>query len=243
MENKISSMDQFTCLIPARKGSKRIKNKNLQKLGGLTLVDHAIGLAKSGGLRCVLSTDIEDFFDAELYSSVEVRKRPKHLCSDVATMESVISDAIVNCALAGRNIILLQPTSPFRTLEQMLKCAELFLETQCSLLLSALEADPSVLKYYVEKDELVCINDDKYLFTNSQALPKVYKPNGAFYIFNASNFLRNGFDVTNVRVFKMDTSSSLDIDTAEDLERARHQAGRIAEIAGNSYDRLDLRKK
>lgn len=217
----MSEHGNFTCLIPARKGSKGLKLKNLQKVGGLTLVDRAIELAKSADLTSVLSTDIEDLFGAYSTASVSVRRRPAHLTSDTAQMESVIKDAIENCGLTERDIILLQPTTPFRTTDQLLRCMELYREAKCSLLLSVTEADPSVLKFYVETDEVVAINDEKYLFANRQELPRVLKPNGAFYIFRGSGFLANGFDVSKVRTFEMDATSSLDIDTAADLERAR----------------------
>jgi CMP-N-acetylneuraminic acid synthetase len=221
----MSQPDNFTCLIPARKGSKGLKLKNLQKVGGFTLIDRAIQLAQSAELPTVLSTDIEDLFEAFTHASVSVRQRPAHLSSDTAPMESVIKDAIENCNLAERDIILLQPTTPFRTTEQLFSCMKQYRETKCSLLLSVTEADPSVLKFYVEQDEVVPINDEKYLFANRQELPKVLKPNGAFYIFRGSSFLANGFDVSKVRTFEMDAASSLDIDNAADLERAQHQAG------------------
>ena len=106
-------------------------------------------------------------------------------------MESVIIDAIKSYQLEDRDIILLQPTSPFRTLKQIKKCMDLYLNAKCSLLISVTAADPVVLKYFVQEQGVKAISDEKYLFSNRQDLPKVFKPNGAFYIFKGSGINYN----------------------------------------------------
>ena len=226
----MSDQFAFTCLIPARGGSKGIKHKNLQEIGGVSLVGCAVNLAISARLAIVLSTDIDELIEIYQDSDIEIRRRPAKLATDTATMDGVIFDAIERHNLEDCDIILLQPTTPFRTLEQIYAAMKLYRESKCNLLVSVTEADPSILKYYIQDDEIRPISKKKYLFSNRQDLPRVFKPNGAFYIFHGLNFLKNGFDLTNVQTFVMDAKSSLDIDTNEDLEKARTQASESLRI-------------
>ena len=212
---------RYTCVVPARKGSRSIKNKNLQKIGDTSLVGYAINLALSSKFKVILTTDIEELVDNYKSFEIEIRKRPKHLATDSATMEDVILDVIKSYSLEDQEIILLQPTSPFRTCEQLHSMIDLYQKSYCSLLLSVTEIDANVLKCFIKSEEFEPINKKKYLFSNRQELPQVFKPNGAFYIFNGQSFLEKGFDVSNIKTFVMDACTSLDIDTTEDLNKAR----------------------
>ena len=88
-----------------------------------------------------------------------------------------------------------------------------------------MEEDRSILKNYVRiEDKILPINATEYLFANRQSLPPVYHPNGAFYVFDAQDFLKERFNPKNIEVFVMDDASSLDIDDSSDLVRARLHA-------------------
>jgi len=113
MERKLDNI----AIIPARAGSKSIKNKNLVKIDGKeTLVERTIRLAKESGVfkQIILSTDIPYLIDAKI-PGIETRTRPHQLCTDESLMDSVIADAIERYDISEQKWIwLLQPTSPFR---------------------------------------------------------------------------------------------------------------------------------
>ena len=102
-------------VIPARKGSVGIKNKNLQKINEISLIDRSIKYAKESNLfdKIIVTTDYnESLFDSK---NVIVRNRPKELATNESTMVDVLEDVIEYYNINQNDkIILLQPTSPFR---------------------------------------------------------------------------------------------------------------------------------
>ncbi len=102
-------------VIPARKGSVGIKNKNLQKINEISLIDRSIKFAKESNFfdKIIVTTD----YDKSLFDSknVIVRNRPKELTTNESTMVDVLEDIIEYYNInKDDKIILLQPTSPFR---------------------------------------------------------------------------------------------------------------------------------
>ena len=213
---------KICALITARDGSKGLKRKNLQKIGGKTLIEIAIELAITADLKVIISTDIPELVNGISKPNVCVYKRPAQLCEGDTQIEEVIKDAIQSKKIEG-DIVLLQPTSPLRQYNQLIKIIDLYYRKMPSLCLSGTVEDSSVLKSYVmHEGSYKSINKREYLFKNRQELPRVLRPNGAFYIFNAQTFLKNGFDTSNIQVFEMDKTSSIDIDSYDDLVKVRN---------------------
>ena len=224
---------KLCCLVPARAGSKGLRHKNLEKIGEYNLVDIAVNLGKACGQDVAISTDIEDVQRAYQDSDILLRHRPDSLSGDNVPMSDVIKDAITALALDDYDIILLQPTSPLRTTAQLESCIGRYYQEAATLLVSVCSAPSSVLKYYIEQSGqdggARPITDAKYLFANRQSLPPVWRPNGAFYIFSARDFLRHEFNTKKLALYEMDEATSLDVDTADDLATARALAGRAAQ--------------
>jgi len=101
-------------IIPARKGSKRLRGKNMRILRGRSLVDWAIIHAKSVKYidKIVVTTDIGDILRRKL-EGVTISKRPYMLCLDDTKMGPVVKNVVQK--YPGYDIVvLLQPTSPLR---------------------------------------------------------------------------------------------------------------------------------
>lgn len=224
---------KLCCLVPARAGSKGLPHKNLEKIGGYNLVDIAVNLGKGSAQNVAITTDIQDVQISYQDSGILLRHRPDSLSGDNVPMSDVIKDAISALALDDYDIVLLQPTSPLRTSAQLEACIERYYQKAATLLLSVCEAPSSVLKYYIEESDeeggVRSIADAKYLFANRQTLPPVWRPNGAFYIFNASDFLHHEFNTKKLALYEMDEATSLDVDNAGDLANARALAAGIAQ--------------
>jgi CMP-N,N'-diacetyllegionaminic acid synthase len=104
-------------LIPARSGSTRCPGKNMEHIGGRSLVDRAVDVA----LRCtnvdevVVSTDIEELLDREVGpDGVSIDRRPDALCGSTVAIEDVILELIPRLDEPPTHVALLNPTSPLR---------------------------------------------------------------------------------------------------------------------------------
>ena len=108
-------------LITARGGSKGIPHKNIKPLNGKPLIYYAIDVARQfvEDEDICVSTDGDDIIKTvEDYNLKVLFKRPAELASDTAGSDEVILHAVQYYEALGRlydNIVLLQPTSPFRT--------------------------------------------------------------------------------------------------------------------------------
>ena len=104
----------ITVLVPARAGSVAVKNKNLRKVKGRSLIQRAVDLGVALNLRVVLTTNISKPLPPEYVNLVDIHRRSENLSSRRTEMERVVKDAIHQLDIQG-TIVLLQPTSPLRT--------------------------------------------------------------------------------------------------------------------------------
>ena len=117
-------------LIPARSGSKRIKNKNIYELNGKPLIQYTIEAAKNSKLLddVIVSTDSKRI--AEIANNFNINVpflRPKKLSGDKIEMIEVIKHVVKKKKFKKINLImLLQPTSPLRTNIDIDKSIKLF---------------------------------------------------------------------------------------------------------------------
>ena len=103
-------------LIPARAGSKGIKNKNLTLLGNKPLLYYTIEAAKQATCvdSIVLSSDGDEILEYGKSQGIKVLQRPQELAQDDTTGDKVVVHAL-EYYNDYKNLILLQPTSPLRT--------------------------------------------------------------------------------------------------------------------------------
>ncbi|GAB1403017.1 acylneuraminate cytidylyltransferase family protein [Lentimicrobium sp.] len=220
-------MSEILYLIPARKGSKGIPGKNLRTIAGKPLAMHSIDVARKfvGDDDICLSTDDEALIGAVTQWNYEVPFiRPQHLATDTTSMHEVLINALDFYAGRGKHyqtLVLLQPTSPFRTSDDVAQALKLFhndLDMVASVKLA--EANP----YYVlfEEDSNGYLQKSKQgNFVTRQECPKVWQLNGAVYIINTASLRLKGlgkFD--KILKSEMTTLASLDLDTELDWKLA-----------------------
>lgn len=179
-------------VVPARGGSKAIPRKNLEELGGVSLVRRAVELAL--GLpwidMTVLSTDDEEIADEGRKAGIEVPSlRPDELATDLASGYAVWRHAHLDAeAQTGQTFdlsVLIQPTSPFRRPEDVEACADLVVFGEFD---SAVTVSPTPAHFTPEKTMTLTSSGalKPYLPVNQfqptrQLIPAYYHLNGVCY--------------------------------------------------------------
>ena len=168
-------------VIPARSGSVELPHKNLQIVGGKSLLNRAIGFAVEADVfdKIIVTTD----YSAHLFhrDEIEIRTRPENLAMSQTTMVEVLTDVIDTFRLEPEDkIVLLQPTSPFRVLKDLEKVLELMEHYDSVLTVKELEYNPALF-VLPESDTKLEPKQVKACQTNRQEQPKHYYPNGNLF--------------------------------------------------------------
>ena len=169
-------------LIPARGGSKGIPRKNIRKLSGKPLIAWSIEAAQKSSFvdRIVVSTDDEEIaIIARSYGAEVPFLRPTELSRDDTPGIAPVLHALEQFPEVEQ-ILLLQPTSPLRTSEDIDGIVRMSLERQASSVVSICESPkhPNWMFFYGEDKKLYPFTD-AHITTMVQDLPKVYSVNGA----------------------------------------------------------------
>jgi CMP-N-acetylneuraminic acid synthetase len=218
---------KILAIIPARSGSKRLPRKNIIDLNGKPLIAWSIeaGLNSKYVDRVIVSTDdIEIAKISEKWGADIPFIRPKELATDTATTVDVIMHAIINLKEAGEKydyIMLLQPTSPLRSVVHVDESIELLEGQDIDNVVGITEVShpyewTNTLPHNMSMDGF--ISDEAYL-TRSQDFPKRYQINGAIYLIKEEVFLLCKKMISNKKsiAYIMDQNCSIDIDTENDF--------------------------
>ena len=227
-------------LIPARSGSKSIPNKNTTLLSGEPLLSWTAKVAIDSHLskNVVLSTDSNEIAQLGKEMGLNVPFiRPKDLAQDRTLQLDVIKHAVEvlseNFNMNFDSIMLLQPTSPFRSRESVIKSYNYFCKYNVDTLITISDISkfaPST-KYLAEKSllpdlfQLELLSDEKQKQnrgTLRQDFEQVWWRNGSVYIFKTRTLL-NSNSLYGGKTIGMPTNSveSINIDTPEDLALAK----------------------
>lgn len=219
---------KWTAIIPARSGSKGLKNKNTKNLLGKPLYAHAVDFAlECGADKVIITTDINEIIEKRFEDRVKVVRRKVELAGDITSMEEVLLDVLKDEDIQG-TVVLLQPTSPLRKKYSMEAGLKMYNTGMYSIVMSVNVADSAILKFGFKDENSVFspINNKKYCFMNRQQLPKIFKPNGAIYIFNAEKFVENnGWVLDVIGMIEMTINEGLDIDNIKDFENCERIMG------------------
>jgi len=222
---KIHLAMKILALITARGGSKRLPGKNILMLGGKPLIVWSIDVAKGIAEICdiLVSTDDPAIAAVCIEAGALVPwLRPADLATDTASSVDVALHALdwyeaENGAVDG--LLLLQPTSPFRTKETVRKGIELFRENGQHPVLgvSPTHAHP-MWTFKLEGDYLVPFIEDRWLDVRSQDLPAAYMTNGSFYLTSPAmlRVRRSFIGKQTIPLIIHSNQETLDIDTEWD---------------------------
>lgn len=217
-------------LIPARGGSKGIPGKNIAPCAGRPLLAYTADAALQAKSlsRTILSTDDEAIARVGRELGLEVPfMRPAELGSDTASSLSVITHALdwlETHGTAVEAIVLLQPTSPFRTAAQIDEAVALFRETGAETVVSVVEVPhrfhPRALMD-VKDGFLHSWKSNGEMVLRRQDMPVLYARNGpAILVLRPSQVRAGVLYGSRTVAYAMSAKDSLDVDTLDDLELA-----------------------
>lgn len=228
---------KILALIPARGGSKRLPGKNIRLLGGKPLINWTIEVAQGFPEICeilVSTDDPEIALIAKVAGANVPWLRPEKIATDEATSVDVALHALdwyeaENGTVDG--MLLLQPTSPFRTHETVRRGIELF-EThgRKSVIGVSPARDHPMWTFKEQGDYLVPFLENNGLESRSQDLEPVFVVNGGFYLISPEELRRNQSFAVNepIPLVIESEKEALDIDTEWDFK--------LSEICANDKD-------
>lgn len=211
-------------IIPARGGSKTVPRKNIKLLANKPLIAYTIESAvRSKHLqRIVVSTEDKEISEVSTKFGAEVMDRPDDLAADESPTIDVllyIFDVLKENKSESEIIVLLQPTSPLRTSQDIDNAIELYQKVESESLVSVCEINHSPYWSFNIKDKyLKNIFGDQYLHMQRQELPKAYMPNGAIFI-STPEYLQKyrSFYSSKTIPYIMPPERSIDIDNEIDF--------------------------
>jgi N-acylneuraminate cytidylyltransferase/CMP-N,N'-diacetyllegionaminic acid synthase len=223
------------CTILARAGSKGVPSKNIRELNGKPLIAHSVQQAKASGLfdAIVASSDSDEILKiAKTWGADLTVKRPAELASDTAPK----LPAIQHCVLEAENelkmkfdtICDLDPTSPFRTVEDVKHCVELLEIRKVMNVITGALSRKSPYFNMVEVDDRGIARLSKppaSKVARRQDSPKCYDMNASIYVWKREALIGSEtVFLKDTLLYEMPRERSIEIDTEFDFEIATHFA-------------------
>lgn len=209
-------------IIPARGGSKRLPRKNLKVLANKPLIAWTIEAALHSLYidRVVLSSDDDEIMETAHQWGCEVPfRRPNSLATDEATSADVIHHAI-NQIQGFDYVVLLQPTSPLRSTEDIDQTLDLCVRmgAPSAVTVTPTQKRPKLLYYPAQNHKMIPCLPESTLIAENQNPRDAFLLNGAVYVIQNQWFQKSGRFIDKDTVFHvMPESRSVDIDSISDF--------------------------
>tara|TARA_B110001454_G_scaffold135019_1_gene125636 strand:+ start:691 stop:1380 length:690 start_codon:yes stop_codon:yes gene_type:complete len=182
------------CLIPARGGSKRIKNKNIKKFFGEPLIAYAIKLAIKSKLfdKVIVSTDSKKIAKiAEKYGATVPFLRPKKISNDYAVDKDVINHFLEYAKTNKIKINILcylYATTPLLKSSTLHKCYKLLIKSKYPKVTTICKFPHSIERALIKnKKGEISFKNKKFINYRSQNFREHYHDTGQCYWFNINN--------------------------------------------------------
>ncbi len=217
-------------IIPARGGSKGVPNKNIRLLYGKPLIGYTIEAATKSNLTDLIVTTDSDTIAgvAKKFGAKTPFIRPAELASDTAKSIDVAIHALTEYerinAIQYDAIMLLQPTTPFRSTTDINAALQTLEETpDADSVISVEDVEgkhPARMKYL--RDGILVDPDfcEAYENQNRQELEKMYIRNGAIYLTRRKTILTKSYKGKKCMGLLMPGERSVNIDTLHDFDYA-----------------------
>lgn len=221
--------NKILAIVPARGGSKGIEGKNLRILNGKPLVEHTIlrAIESEHIDNIVLSSDDEEILSLGKIFPITIIKRSPELAEDQTPMKEVVLDVLRRFEEEGKkfsSFVLLQPTSPLRTSDDIDRTIESLYSSSGHSCVSIclFEPHPFLAVSIDENNRLSTYIKGSEKYDRRQDYPDLYRINGAVYAVYSDRFIENPIFILDGKTnyYKMPISRSVDIDEETDISYA-----------------------
>jgi CMP-N,N'-diacetyllegionaminic acid synthase len=222
---------KILAIIPARGGSKGVPGKNIKLLNGKPLLAYTVEIALQSKLLSNVMVSTDDEKIAVVAKSMGVKipfLRPIELAKDDTPTLDVILHTLEwyqknNCFFDA--VCLLQPTSPFRTLEFLDKAIEKFIESGCDSLVSVQKVPHEYNPHWTfeenEQGNLKIATGETEIISRRQELPIAYHRDGSIYLTKTKVLLtEHSLYGKSTTFIESDPKGYVNIDTMEDWKKA-----------------------
>lgn len=213
------------CIIPARRGSKRIKKKNIYKFFGEPLISYSIKIAKKSKLfnKIYVSTDCKKIAKIAQEFGAEVPfLRSNKLSGDYSSTYDVLCDALNKLRVKDKYFFCLYPTAVLLKKSHLIMAYAKINKLNGNALIPIRKFESSPLRAFNKKGKYISFVNDKYYNSRSQDLKSFYFDSGTFYIFKTLNYLKsNGNLMKKTTFINLNVFDAVDINNFEDLKLAQ----------------------
>lgn len=215
-------------IIPARSGSKGLKDKNIIEVNGMPLMGYTIKAALESNCfeEVMVSTDSDEYAKIAISLGAKVPFLRSNINSnDSANSWDAVREVLNNYKEKGKNfdvVVLLQPTSPLRDANDIRNAFSLLKEKKANNVVSVCEVNHPI-QWCFPLDETLSLEkfaNSPYNSMRRQELQKHYMENGAIYLTSANKILDEAYNLykDNCIAYIMPKERSIDIDGEIDLE-------------------------
>ena len=218
--------NNVVCIVPARAGSKRIKNKNIVNFFGKPLIGYSIIAAKKANIftKVLISTDSEKIAKiSKKYGGSCPSLRRKKLADDHTTTSEVLFNEIQSFKTEDSTYhCCIYPTNPLIDYKNLRKAFLYFKKNNFDSLFAVLDYPHSVLRSFKIKKKNIYYKYPKNKNVRSQDLENFVHDAGSFYFFKTKKFMiTKKLFSKNTGFYMLPKYSHIDIDTREDLNFAK----------------------
>jgi CMP-N-acetylneuraminic acid synthetase len=217
---------KILAIIPARGGSKGVPGKNIKLLGDKPLIAHAIecAIGSKTVTKIVVSTDSDEIAKVAANYQVEIIKRPSALADDTSNVVTAAEHVYKFLNEEFDIVVLLQPTSPLRTANDLDNVITLLQENpESDGVISVVPMDdlhPARMYNLSEDNKLIPFLENGEILRRQDLIP-VYYRNGCFYAVRTKAFFeQKSFMVENKLAYIMNPEWLANIDTQRDFKLA-----------------------
>ena len=211
-------------IIPARGGSKGIPGKNIKPLAGKPLIAYSVEVARQLAPDCDICVTTDDL---EIIATVENMGlkvpfvRPAELATDHSGTYEVLLHALNHYEQQGisyARIVLLQPTSPFRTVDDVNNSLKLYTpDIDMVVSVKQASANPYYNAFETDENGFLHISKGEGNYTRRQDAPPVWEYNGAVYVINTQSLRKMPLNkFPRRRMCEMSAEHSIDLATPTD---------------------------
>ena len=213
-------------IIPARGGSKRIKNKNIKKFNKKPIIEYTLKILKKSNIfdLIVLSSDSNKICKLGKKIGFDlVLLRNKNLAKDTTDTKSVIKQVIFDISknLKIENVCCVYPCNPFLQINDLKDCLKILKKNKSKFIFPVTNySHPIDRAFKLNKSGKVKFLKKENANKNTQSFQKSFHDAGQFYWGKKSVWLKNILLHTNGLGYQIPNYRVVDIDNLNDWKKA-----------------------